>query len=158
MSCHGMCDILWNCVTKILINKLIANLDKSDVPPKTMNYKCSGILLSLLLFCRLVSTLLYILLCFWLTLHQKTIDNNPGINSFNYSITVEYHIGALSLPSHFNRYFSQPLPTILTKDTESKKKWFQFIRRAQEVREITIRDTFQTNVILCNWVHLPTTA
>ena len=31
---YVLCDILWQCVTKILIYKLITNLDKSNVPPK----------------------------------------------------------------------------------------------------------------------------
>ena len=91
------------------------------------------------------------------TLHQRTIDDNHGIDNLHYSIMVEYHIGPLGLPSHFNGYFTQPLEALLAKDTEAKKKWFKLIRRAREIREITIRDAFQTNVILQNWVHLPST-
>lgn len=73
-------------------------------------------------------------------------------------ISVEYHIQPLGLPSHFNGYFTQTLDKLLAKDTISKKKWFQLIRRAREVRNLTIRDAFHTNTILRNWVHLPTTA
>ena len=91
-------------------------------------------------------------------LHQRTIDDNHGIEHLDYSISVEYHIGPLGLPSHFNGYFTQTLDKLLAKDTISKKKWFQLIRRAREVRNLTIRDAFHTNTILRNWVHLPTTA
>ena len=110
---------------------------------------------------QLIQQLWHTLYELWLlrnhTLHQNTIDDNHGLDSLNYSITVEYHIGALGLPLHFNGYFSKPLATILAKDIESKKKWFKLIRRAREINNITIRDAFQTNVILRKWVHLPTT-
>ena len=107
------------------------------------------------------SKIWHILYKLWLlqnhSLRQNTINDNHGADSLDYSITVEYHIGALGLPSHFNAYFSKPLPTILAKDIKSKKKWFKLIRRAREIHNITIRDAFQTNVILWNWVHLPNT-
>ena len=90
--------------------------------------------------------------------HQWTIDDNHGIDNLDYSITVEYHIGPIGLPTHFNGYFTTPLATLLAKETTSKKKWFKLIRRAREVlRDLTIRDAFNINVILQNWMHLPTT-
>ena len=54
-------------------------------------------------------------------LHQQTINDNHGIDNLKYYITVEYHIGPISLPSHFNRYFSTSLATLLAKDTTCKK-------------------------------------
>ena len=90
-------------------------------------------------------------------LHQQAIDDNHGIDNLEYSITVEYHIGPIGLPSQFNGYFSTPLATLVVKGTTYKKKWFKLIRRAREVRDLTFRDAFQRNVILCNWVHLPIT-
>ena len=110
---------------------------------------------------QLIQKIWHILYELWLlrnkTLHQNTINNNHGLENLDYSITVEYHIDALGLPSQFNGYFSPPLATILAKDTEQKKKWFRLIRRAREVREITIRDSFHTIVTLHNWVHLSST-
>ena len=62
-------------------------------------------------------------------LHQQTTDDNHRIENLDYSITVEYHIGPLGIPSHFNGYFTQTLDKLLAKDT-ILKKWFQLIQRA----------------------------
>ena len=55
-------------------------------------------------------------------LHQWTINDNHGSDNLDYSITVEYHIGPIGLPTHFNGYFRTPLATLLAKDTMLKKK------------------------------------
>ena len=90
-------------------------------------------------------------------LHQQTIVNHHGIDNLEYSITVEFHMGPISLPSHFNGYFSKPLATLLTKDAVSKKNGLSWYNKQEKFQNLTIRDAFQTNVILHHWVHLSTT-
>ena len=66
--------------------------------------------------------ILYDLWLLWnQALHQWTIDSNHRLENLDHSIMVEYHLGPLSLPSHFNGYFSMSLASILSKSTELKK-------------------------------------
>ena len=92
------------------------------------------------------------------TLHEKTIHDNNGQAHLDFSISVEHHLGPLGLPSQFNPYFNISLDELLAKNITAKIRWFRLIRQAREVREITIRDAFQTNITLRRWVHLPTTS
>jgi hypothetical protein len=89
-------------------------------------------------------------------LHNTIIDQNHGDDQLTFSITVEYHIGAIGLPSQFDGYFIIPLDTLLSKPIDYKKRWFRLIRNAREVRNHNATDAFTNNVILRNWVHLPT--
>ena len=89
-------------------------------------------------------------------LHNTIIDQNHGDDHLKFSITVEYHMGAVGLPSQFDGYFILPLDTLLSKPIDYKKRWFRLIRNAREVRNQNATDAFTKNVILRNWVHLPT--
>ena len=92
------------------------------------------------------------------TLHDNTTNANNGQAQLDFSISVEHHLGPFGLPSQFNPYFTTSLEELLNKPISAKIRWFCLIRRAREVREISIRDAFQTNVILRQWVHLPKTS
>ena len=70
-------------------------------------------------------------------------------------MTVEYHMGAIGLPSQFDGYFTMPLDSLLSKPIDYKKRWFRLIRNAREIRNQNATDAFTQNVILRNWVHLP---
>ena len=110
---------------------------------------------------RLTQKLWQVLYDLWLlrntTLHANTINENNGQTHLDFSISVEHHLGPFGLPSQFNPYFTTSLEALLAKPIESKIRWFRLIRRARELRELTIRDAFQSNATLRRWVHLPTT-
>ena len=96
------------------------------------------------------------------TLRNHHLHNNPtqqvnGEELLDFSIQVEYHTGPIGLPRLYQAYFLLPLDTLLQKSTSYKKKWFRLIRKAREIMNLPInQDAFTTNVILRNWVHLPT--
>ena len=89
------------------------------------------------------------------TLHNTVIQQNHGQDQLNFSMTVEYHMGAIGLPSQFDGYFTMPLDSLLSKPIDYKKRWFRLIRNAREIRNQNATDAFTQNVILRNWVHLP---
>ena len=91
-------------------------------------------------------------------LHDTTIHENHGISHLHFSIQVEHHLGPLGLPKQYNGYFNIPLNTLLQKNIEYKKRWFNTIRRARELRNIAARDTFAINTSLRRWVYLPKTS
>ena len=90
-------------------------------------------------------------------LHNSPTQQFHGEDYLHHSIQVEYLTGPIGLPVLYHAYFLLPLDDLLKKSLSYKKKWFRFIRKAREIQNLPIqKDAFATNVILRNWVHLPT--
>ena len=90
------------------------------------------------------------------TLHDNPVQISQGEDHLNFAIKVEYYTGPIGLPKHFKDFFTVPLATLLLKPLIQRKQWFRLIRKAREIKKLPIQDAFTTNVILRNWVHLPT--
>ena len=110
---------------------------------------------------KLTLELWHIIYKLWTTrntkLHEATIHENHGASNLHFSIQVEHHLGPLGLPTEYNGYFQIPLPELLQKNIEYKKRWFNTIRRAREIRQLAAPDSFTINTTLRRWVHLPKT-
>ena len=89
-------------------------------------------------------------------LHETgAIDRVSGLAQLQQAITAEHARGPGYLHQVYNRYFRNPLPSLLASSVTSQKQWFLVIRTAREATDLFAYDAFATSASLRAWIGLP---